>query len=120
RYVGERRSLSTIRLTAADLTEPLAEPTDADLQAWYDGHIADFTRPESKRIGYAALLPEDIAADQPVDDEVLKKIYEGRVSEYVQPERRLVERLVFPDQAAADAAKAKLDAGESFEALAQE
>lgn len=120
RYVGERRSLSTIRLTAADLTEPLAEPTDAELQAWYDSHIADFTRPESKRIAYAALLPDDIAADQPVDDEVLKKIYEGRISEYVQPERRLVERLVFPDQAAADAAKTRLDAGEPFETLVQE
>ncbi len=120
RYVGERRSLSTIRLTAADLTEALAEPADADLRAWYDSHIADFTRPESKRIAYAALLPDDIAADQPVDDEVLRKIYEGRISEYVQPERRLVERLVFPDQAAADAAKAKLDAGEPFETLVQE
>ena len=120
RYVGERRGLSTLRLTAADLTEPLAEPTDEDLKAWYDGHIADFTRPEAKRIAYAALLPEDIAADQPVDDDVLKNIYQDRIEEYVQPERRLVERLVFPDQAAADAAKAKLDGGESFEALVQE
>jgi peptidyl-prolyl cis-trans isomerase D len=33
------------------------------------------------------------------------------------PERRLVERLVYPDQAAADAARARLDAGESFETL---
>src|SRR5690606_23376887 len=115
RYVGERRGLSTLRLTATDLTEPLAEPTDQDLKTWYDGHVADFTRPEAKRIAYAALLPEDIAADQPVDDEVLKKIYQDRIEEYVQPERRLVERLVFPDPAAADAAKAKLDGGESFE-----
>lgn len=120
RYVGERRSLSMIRLTAADLTAPPAEPTEEELKAWYDGHIADFTRPEAKRIAYAALLPEDIAADQPVDEELLKKIYQDRIDEYVQPERRLVERLVFPDQAAADAAKAKLDAGENFEALVQE
>lgn len=120
RYVGERRSLSMIRLTAADLTAPLAEPTEEELKAWYDGHIADFTRPEAKRIAYAALLPEDIAADQPVDEDLLKRIYQDRIDEYVQPERRLVERLVFPDQAAADAARAKLDAGESFEALVRE
>ncbi len=117
RYVGERRSLSTIRLTEADLTTALAEPAEADLQAWYDANIADFTKPESKRIAYAALLPDDIAADQPVDEDTLKKMYQERIADFVQPERRLVERLVFPDQAAADAAKAKLDAGESFEAL---
>ena len=120
RYVGERRSLSTIRLTEADLTTALAKPTDADLQGWYDANIADFTKPESKRIGYAALLPDDIAADQPVDEETLKKMYQERIAEFVQPERRLVERLVFPDQATADAAMAKLDAGESFEALVAE
>ena len=120
RYVGERRSLSTIRLTEADLTAPLAEPTEEELKAWHEGHIADFTKAEAKRIAYAALLPEDIAADQPVDEELLKKIYQDRIDEYVQPERRLVERLVFPDQAAADAAKAKLDAGESFETLVRE
>lgn len=120
RYVGERRSLSTIRLTEADLTAALAEPTDADLQTWYDANIADFTKPESKRIAYAALLPDDIAADQPVNEEALKKMYQDRIADFVQPERRLVERLVFPDQAAADAAKAKLDAGESFEALVAE
>ncbi len=36
------------------------------------------------------------------------------------PERRLVERLVFPDQADAAAAKARLDAGETFETLVAE
>ena len=120
RYTAERRSLSLIRLTEGDLPAPLAEPTDADLQAWYDGHIADFTKPESKRVAYVALLPEDIAADQPVDEATLKAMYDERIAEFVQPDRRLVERLVFPDQAAADAAKAKLDAGTPFEDLVKE
>ncbi|MDQ2067553.1 SurA N-terminal domain-containing protein [Xinfangfangia sp. CPCC 101601] len=119
-YIGERRSLSTIRLSEADLIAALAEADEADLQAWYDANIADFTKPQSKRIGYVALLPEDIAADQPVDEAALRATYDARIAEYVQPERRLVERLVFPDQAAADAAKARLDAGESFETLVTE
>jgi peptidyl-prolyl cis-trans isomerase D len=56
-------------------------------------------------------LPDAIAADQPVDEAALKALYDERIDEFVVPERRLVERLVFPDQAAADAAKARLDAG---------
>lgn len=120
RYIGERRSLSTIRLTEADLAAALAEPTEEDLKAWYQAHIADFTKPDSKRINYVALLPDDILADQPVDEAVVEKMYQDRIGEFVQPERRLVERLVFPDQAAADAAKARLDAGESFETVVTE
>jgi peptidyl-prolyl cis-trans isomerase D len=120
RYIGERRSLSMIRLTEADLTTALPEPTEADLTAWHTANIETFTKPESKRISYVALLPEDIAEAQPVDEETLQKMYQDRIAEFVIPERRLVERLVFPDQTAADAAKARLDAGTPFETLVLE
>ena len=62
-------------------------------------------------------MPEAIAADQPVDDAILRELYQSRISEFVIPERRIVERLVYPDQTAADAARADLDAGTAFEAL---
>lgn len=119
-WAGERRGFSMLRLTEADLTTPLAEPTEAELKAHYDAHVDRFTKPEAKRITYAALLPEAIAKDQPVDEAALKKMYQDRIAEFVVPERRLVERLVFPDQASAEAAKAKLDGGETFEALVEE
>lgn len=119
-WVGERRGFSMLRLTEADLTSPIAEPTDADLKAHYNAHIDRFTKPEAKRITYASLLPEAIAKEQPVDEATLKKLYDDRIAEFVIPERRIVDRLVFPDQAAADAAKAKLDAGTTFEELVAE
>lgn len=119
-WVAERRGFSMVRLAEGDLTTPVAEPTEAELKAHYDAHVDRFTKPEAKRITYAALLPEAIAKDQPVDEATLKKMYEDRISEFVIPERRLVERLVFPDQASAEAAKAKLDGGMSFEALVEE
>lgn len=119
-WVAERRGFSMLRLTEADLPAPLAEPTDAELKAHYDARIDRFTRPESKRITYAALLPEAIARDQPVDDAMLQKIYQDRIDEFVIPERRILERLVYPDQAAAEAARARFDAGASFEDLVAE
>jgi peptidyl-prolyl cis-trans isomerase D len=119
-YVGERRAFSLLRLSEADLTTPLATPDEAELKAFYDANIAQFTAPEAKRITYAALLPENIAADQKVDEAALKKAYEDRIDEFVQPEKRLVERLVYPTQAEAEAAKAKLDSGTSFETLVKE
>lgn len=116
-WAAERRGFSMLRLAEADLTTPVPDPTEAELTTYHIENIAIFTKPEAKRITYASLLPEAIAADQPVDDTVLKQLYEDRLDEFVVPERRLVERLVYPDQAAADAARARLDAGEAFEAL---
>ncbi len=119
-WAAERRGFSMLRLGEADLTAPVAEPTDDELKAHYDAHIDRFTKPEAKRITYAALLPEAIAKDQPVDEATLQQLYQDRIGEFVVPERRIVERLVYPDQAAAEAAKARLDAGTSFEDLVAE
>lgn len=119
-HVAERRGISLLQLGEADLANPLPTPSDADLKAYYDANIAAFTRPEAKRITWAALLPEAMAASMPVDETELKKLYDSRSSDYLKPERRLVERLVFPSDEEAKAARAKLDAGETFDALAAE
>ncbi len=116
----EERGFSTLPVTFDDVTAALPEATDADLQAFYTDNIAQFTKPEAKRITYSALLPEDIAADQTVDEAALKAAYDANISEYVQPEKRLVERLVYPSQAEAEAAKARLDGGEDFSVLVAE
>ncbi|MDP4892960.1 SurA N-terminal domain-containing protein [Cypionkella sp.] len=116
-YIGERRGFSLLRLGEADLTAPLPTPTDAELTAFYDANIANFTAPEAKRITYAALLPETIADQQPVDEATLRAMYDDKIDTYVQPEKRLVERLIYPTQAEAEAAKARFDAGTPFETL---
>lgn len=119
-HIAERRGFSLLQLTEADLTQPLPAATEADLQAHYEANVAAFTRPEAKRITYAALLPEALAAEMPVDDAALQALYTQREAEFVQPERRLVERLVFPTEEEAQAARARLDAGEAFETLVAE
>lgn len=116
-YAGETRDISFIALTEADLPTPLPAPTEAELQAEYDANIAAYTRPEAKRIQYVALLPEDVAKDIPADEAAIAALYNERIDQYVIPEKRLVERLIYPDAAAAAAAKAQLDAGTPFEDL---
>ncbi len=116
-YAGETRDLTWLPLTEADLPTAIPAPTEADLQGEYDTNIAAYTRPEAKRISYVALLPDDIAATLPVDEAALKALYDARADQYIVPEKRLVERLVYADDAAATAAKAQLDAGTSFDDL---
>lgn len=119
-WIGETRGFTLLRLTEADLPTPLPDPTDADLRAFYDANPALFTAPEARRITYAALLPEMLSQSIQLDEAALRAAYDERIAEFVQPERRLVERLVFPTDAGAAAAKARLDAGETFEALVEE
>ncbi len=119
-WAGEQRGFSMLRLTEKSLTQPMPPLTDADLQAYYQAHIAAYTRPEAKRIAYVALLPETLAKDMPLDEAALKATYESRLSTYIIPEKRLVERLAFATDADAAAAKARIDAGTSFDDLVKE
>lgn len=119
-YIGERRAFSVLRLTAAELSAEVPVVDDTALKAYYEANLAAFTKPEAKRIRYAALLPAAIAGQQQVNEEALRKMYNDRIADYVQPEKRLVERLVFADTAAAEAALAKIKAGSSFEDLVKE
>ena len=119
-WVGEKRGFSLLRLTEADLPAPLPAPAPEALSAFYDAHHDSFTAPEARRISYAALLPDMLAASLKPDEAALRAAYDARAKEFVQPERRLVERLVFPTEADAAAAKARLDKGEAFAALVAE
>ena len=120
-YIAERRSFSVLRLTEADLSSPLPQPTDADLRAHYDANPDRYTRPEARRITYATLLPDMLAADVPVDEAKLREAYDARITDFVQPERRLVERLVFGSDADALAARNRIDSGAvTFDALVAE
>ena len=116
-YVGERRGFSLLRLAEADLPTPLPAPTTEEIRKHYNDNIATFTRPEGRRLSYVTLLPADLAATTKIEEATVRDLYNDRIDQFVLPERRLVERLVFTDQAAADAGKARLDAGEAFDQL---
>ena len=120
-YARETRDVTWVRLSADNLDAPVALPSESQLTAYHADNPDDFTRPETKVIRYALLTPETLAGNLEVEEEQLRSLYEARINEYQQPERRLVERLVFSDEAQATAAKARIDAGAiSFDDLVRE
>jgi len=120
-FVEERRDLSLLRLDADSLTTPIAALDEAALRAFYEANPQLFTRPESRKITWAGLLVDDVAPGISIDDAELRRLYDSRIEEFVRPEHRLVERLVFPDDAAATEAMARIDAGTAtFEDLVRE
>jgi len=120
-YVAEQRSFTWARLSESDLDTPVAAPTEEELQAYSDANTDDFMLPASKSITYAWLRPEDLLDEIEVPEEELRAEYDARSDEYDQPERRLVERLVFANEEAATQAAAALEVdGTTFEALVEE
>ena len=120
-YVLARRSFTVATLAPDALAAPIPEPTESQIQEYYDAHPDQFTLPRTKKITYAVLSPEMLQDTVEVDEESLKRLYDQRKDQYQQPERRLVERLVYPSEEEATAAMAQIEVGgASFEQLVQE
>lgn len=116
-YTGERRAFTWAPVDDSEL-DVLPAPTGDELRAHYEENIALFTRPETKQLTYVWLTPDMIVDSVEVDEDSLRAAYDERIEEFDLPERRLAERLVFNDQAAAEAALERIDAGEAaFEDL---
>lgn len=120
-FIAERRSFTFAQLGDEALDAPVPAPTPDQAQAYYAANEAAFTAPQTKRITYAWLTPDMVMETVEVDEQMLRDLYEERIADYVIPERRLVERLVYGSMDDAEAAAARLASGEaSFEALVEE
>lgn len=119
--LGETRALTWASLGADSLTTPLPDPTDADLAAHHAANQDLYTRPEQRRISYAWITPDMLRDRVTVAEQDVRDLYDSRIDDYVQPERRLVERLVFGTGDEAAAARARLDSAETdFDSLVAE
>ena len=120
-YLGETRDVTWAILDGGALATGVPEPDSAALEAYYEDNLARYTRPETKRLTYALIAPDMLVDSVEVPEEALRQAYEEREAEFNLPARRLVERLIFPSEEAAQQAAEKLAAGETdFETLVAE
>lgn len=120
-FLAEERDITWAVLTREDLQTGLPVPTDDDLRAYHEANMAAFTTPETKRLTYAWMTPDMIIDTVEVEEDTLRAAYDDRAAEYIQPERRLVERLAFADTESASAALERINGGDAtFEALVEE
>jgi peptidyl-prolyl cis-trans isomerase D len=110
-FLAERRSFVWTPITASALAAAPADPGTETLRAFYDANPDQFEAPETRAITYVLLSPEMMRAEITLPEETLRRAYEDRIDEYVQPERRIGYRLVMPTQEAADQAMADLASG---------
>lgn len=105
--------------------------TEAEIEAYYRGHLPDFSNPEKVSIEYISINLDDIAKTVQATDEELRNLYEEQKAGFGAPERRKISHILVPIQAqteeANQAALAKIGAirerlvkGEDFAKVAKE
>lgn len=103
-----------------------AEPTEAELKAYYDAHKAEFQTPEKRSLGVILLDPSKIKVAPPTDAQ-LHKDYNASIDRFRTPERVDARHILIKSDASNDAVmktKAEgvlklLQQGQDFGMLAQ-
>lgn len=116
-FLAGRRDVTLFELGVDALKVLPPAPDAAQIEAFYTANLDRFTTPETRRVAYALLTPEMLIDTVEVDAAAIEALYESRAEQFRRPERRLVDRLVMPDIASAEAAMARLAEGASFDDL---
>lgn len=116
-YMNERRAVQYVILPQ-DAAGQIPAPSDQLLSAYVKTHAAAFSTPEYREVTYATIGEEDVEKQVQVTDAQVREAYTLRKDTYVIPEKRDIQRINFPSEAAAKAARAKIDAGAKFEDIA--
>ncbi|MBS0306577.1 MAG: peptidyl-prolyl cis-trans isomerase [Proteobacteria bacterium] len=108
----QRREIQFQRLDPAAYRARVA-PSDADIEAYYKAHEAQFRAPEQAQIQYVVLDLDALGQGVAVSEADARKFYDDNAARYTAPEeRRASHILVKADQgtSAAERAKAKAKA----------
>jgi len=113
-YRGEDRTAEYIILPKS-LVEPIEEPADTVLSAWFEENKKTYAAPEYRKIAYVKLEPQDISDPAAISDEQVAKDYETNKARFTTAETRTIEQIVFKSEEAAKAALDSTRGGSTFE-----
>lgn len=113
-YQGESRDVEYVEIPQSAVG-PVNDPSDKELQAYFEQHKQKYAAPEYRKLAYVKLDPEAIADPASIGEAAIKDYYNKHIGKYTTPETRKIEQLVFRDEKAAEDARSRLDAGATFE-----
>jgi len=105
----DQRDIQWQRFDTKDYAAKI-QPTDAQVDAYYKAHAAEFFAPEQAKIEYLVLDPTALAAQVKADPTLVQEYYKNNSARYTTPEERSASYIlakVAPNASPADVAKAK-------------
>jgi peptidyl-prolyl cis-trans isomerase D len=86
RILGEQRHFRALRIDPAAVQ--VAEPTEQEIQAWFESHPEQYVQPEQVKVRYIELTRAAAAQSVAADEAELRAIYEQRQASYRTAEQR--------------------------------
>ncbi|MFO1167755.1 MAG: SurA N-terminal domain-containing protein [Rhodoblastus sp.] len=118
RYRGQARSVDYVILTPSSAGEA-AQPSDDEIRKFYEDRKAQFQAPQYRKVVTLAVTPASAAKPGDVSDADAQKIYDSvKDTRFGVPEKRDIQQIVFPNEAEAQAASAKIKGGATFDSVA--
>jgi peptidyl-prolyl cis-trans isomerase D len=115
RFQSETRTVDFFLLPAAG-AGAIEPPPEEELRKYFEDRKLGYSSPEYRGLVILTLTPEAIAKPETVSDADAKARYdEAKGEKYGSLEKRAIEQIFFADEAAAKAARDKIDGGASFE-----
>jgi len=120
RLRNERRNVTFARMPASAAGE-IAAPSEDQLKTFFNDRKSAFRAPEFRTADILALSAEALADPAKVTDDEAKARYEAlKAQRFTTAETRTVQQISFPNAEEAQAAKVKIDGGETFDEIATE
>ena len=121
-YDGQSRSVDYFVLPASAAGE-IAAPSEEALKAYFNDRKSNYRAPEYRAMNVLDLEPETVANPAEVSDADAEAAYAklaGKDPAFGAPEKRDLQQILFPNDAEAAAADAKIKVGASFDDIAKE
>lgn len=117
-FRNEKRAIEYLTLGPTQAGD-IPAPTPEQLQSYYDERKALFRAPEYRKFTLLTLSPSELARPDEVSDADAQAYFDRNKNDYGTPEKREVRQMVFPSEAEAQEARARIEKGESFEDVAK-
>jgi peptidyl-prolyl cis-trans isomerase D len=118
KYQNESRRIAYL-VVDEGVIEPVGEPDDETLAAYFEESHARFRAPEYRVVGLVPLDPDAVADAEAVSEEDVRQAYEAQLSEFTRPERRRIQQMRVADEAEAQAVMGEIEAGGDFLEVAE-
>jgi peptidyl-prolyl cis-trans isomerase D len=105
----DQREIKWQRFDTKDYAAKI-QPTEAQVDAYYKAHAAQFVAPEQARIDYLVLDPAALVSQVKADPTLVQEYYKNNAARYTTPEERSASYIlakVAPNATPAEVAKAK-------------
>src|SRR5205809_5623065 len=95
-------------------------PSPESIRSYVQDRETRFRAPEYRKLSFVEISPEELGKWTEVTDEDAKKVFEQNRDRLGTPEKREVSQMVFPNEGEAQAARARITSGTSFDDIAKE